>query len=191
MAPGTAAATGSLRSSTCSETPSPLTTRRRGRRGRPRDEGGLRAVEAVEHGPVPWRLRRPALWGEAEVDQVRVAQPPAPRRHRRHPPSNQLIVNQRSKPPKCLVSATQRTTTLRVPRSGTPAPTGGEASGDKYDLRKLRPSNENEAHRRIWPQLSAPGATIYDQHAADTSMTATTSLCGVSDDCPSMCAANS
>ncbi len=85
----------------------------------------------------------------------------------------------------------QRTTILRVPRSGTPAPTGGEASGDKYDIRKLRPSNANEVHRHIWPQLSAPGAMIYDQHAADTSMTATASSCGVSDDYPIMCAANS
>ena len=49
----------------------------------------------------------------------------------------------------------------------------------------------NEVYRHIGPQVSAPGATIYDQHAADTSTTATTSSRGVSDDRPRMRAANS
>jgi hypothetical protein len=60
--------------------------------------------------------------------------------------SNQVIANKRSKPPKRLVSATPRTKILNVPRSGIYALNGGEGSGDKYDLRKLRASNATEEY---------------------------------------------
>ena len=94
-----------------------------------------------------------------------------------------------SKTPKRSMSATPRATIPRVPRSGTSAPTAGEASGTTYDLRKPRPSNATEVND-VWPPLSAPCAIHYDQHG-DTSTTATTSSRGVSDDFPSMCAATS
>ena len=71
-------------------------------------------------------------------------------------------------------SATPRTTNLRAPRSGTPAPTDGSAFGNQYDLRTLRPPTATEVSA-VWPPLSAPGATIYDQHDA-TSIPAATSL---------------
>jgi hypothetical protein len=94
-----------------------------------------------------------------------------------------------SKTPKRSMSAMPRTTLPRVPRSGTSAPTAGEASGMKYDLRKPRPSNATEVID-VWPPLSAPCALHYDQHG-DTSTTATTSSRGVSDDHRRMRAANS
>jgi hypothetical protein len=94
-----------------------------------------------------------------------------------------------SKTPKRSMSATPRATIPRVPRSGTSAPTAGEASGTKYDLRKPRASNATEVND-VWPPLSAPSAIHYDQHG-DTSTTATTSSRGVSDDYPRMCAATS
>jgi hypothetical protein len=70
-------------------------------------------------------------------------------------------------------SAMPRTTTHRAPRSGTSAPTGGNASGNKHDLRTLLPSTATKVSA-VWPPLSAPGATIYDQHGA-TSIPAATS----------------
>ena len=88
--------------------------------------------------------------------------------------SNQEPVENTSKPLKRSESATPRTSTLRSPRSGTSAPTGGNASGHQYDLRTLRPSTATEVSA-VWPPLSAPGATIYDQHDA-TSIPAATSL---------------
>ena len=94
-----------------------------------------------------------------------------------------------SKTPKRSMSATPRTTIPRVPRSGTLAPTDGEASGTKYDLRKPHASNATEVND-VWPPLSAHGAIHYDQHGV-TSTSATTSSRGVSDDYSSMCAANS
>ena len=87
--------------------------------------------------------------------------------------SYQAPVETTSKPLKRSESATPRTTNLRAPRSGTSAPTGGNASGHQYDLRTLRPSTATEVSA-VWPQLSAPGATIYDQHGA-TSTPAVTS----------------
>jgi hypothetical protein len=80
-----------------------------------------------------------------------------------------------SKTPKRSMSATPRATIPRVPRSGTSAPTAGEAlaSGIMYDLRKPRPSNATEVIV-VWPPLSAPCALHYDQHG-DTSTTETTS----------------
>ena len=87
------------------------------------------------------------------------------------------------------MSATPRATIPRVPRSGTSAPTAGEASGIMYDLRKPRPSNATEVIV-VWPPLSAPCALHYDQHG-DNSTTATTSSRCVSDDHPRMRAANS
>jgi hypothetical protein len=94
-----------------------------------------------------------------------------------------------SKTPKRSMSATPRATIPRVPRSGTSAPTAGEASGIMYDLRKPRPSNATEVIV-VWPPLSAPCALHYDQHG-DNSTTATTSSRCVSDDHPRMRAANS
>ena len=86
--------------------------------------------------------------------------------------SYQAPVENTSKPPKRSESVTPRTTTLRAPRSGTSAPTGGNASGHQYDLRTLRPSTATEVSA-VWPQLSAPGATIYDQHDATSTPAAT------------------
>jgi hypothetical protein len=74
-----------------------------------------------------------------------------------------------SKPINRPESAPPRSTTRRAPRSGTSAPT----SAHKYDLRTSRPPTASEVSA-AWPPLFAPGATIYDQHAA-TSTTATTS----------------
>ena len=73
---------------------------------------------------------------------------------------------------KRLERATQRTTTPRAPRSGTSAPTGGYASGHQHDLRTLRPSTATKVSA-VWPPLSAPGATINDQHDATSTPAAT------------------
>jgi hypothetical protein len=70
-------------------------------------------------------------------------------------------------------SATPRTTNLRAPQSGTSAPTGGTAFGNQYDLHTLRPPTATEVSA-VWLPLSAPGATIYDQHGT-TSIPAVTS----------------
>jgi hypothetical protein len=92
---------------------------------------------------------------------------------------SQEPVDTTSKPIKRTESATPRSTTRRVPRSGTSAPT----SGHQYDLRTLRPPTTTEVSA-AWPPLSAPGATFYDQHDA-TSTTATTSpRCAAFGTCP-------
>ena len=78
-----------------------------------------------------------------------------------------------SKTPKRPGSATPRSAKLPAPLSGAPAPTAGNASGSKYDLRKPRPPTATEVFL-AWPPLSAPGATCFDQHD-DTSNPATTS----------------
>jgi hypothetical protein len=86
--------------------------------------------------------------------------------------SIQAPMENTSKPLKRSESATPRTTTPREPRSGTSAPTGENASGHQYDLRTLRPSTATEVSA-VWPPLSAPGATIYDQHDATSTPAAT------------------
>jgi hypothetical protein len=66
-----------------------------------------------------------------------------------------------------MVINTAGTTTLRAPKDGTPASSKGKASGGKSAPRKFGPPTAAEhaaAKLAVWPPLSAPGATIYDQH---------------------------
>jgi hypothetical protein len=91
--------------------------------------------------------------------------------------STQTITTSASKPINRSVNTTPRSAKLRTPRSGTAAPTGGHT---KYNLHNLRSSNATEALAAVWPPLSAPGATLYDQ-IDDSSPTATTSPCDVQD----------
>jgi hypothetical protein len=81
-----------------------------------------------------------------------------------------------------MVIYTAGTTTPRAPKDGTSASSKGKASGGKSAPRKFGPPTAAEhsaAKLAFWPPLSvspplsAPGATIYDQHG-DASHNATT-----------------
>jgi hypothetical protein len=82
----------------------------------------------------------------------------------------------RDKPNPRMVINTARTATPRAPKDGTPAPPKGKASGGRSALRNYGPSTaaaHAAAKLDVWPPLSAPGATIFDQHD-DASHNATT-----------------
>ncbi len=73
----------------------------------------------------------------------------------------------RDKPNPRMVIHTPRTATSRAPKDGTTAPPKGKASGVRSASRNHGPSTA-AAHAAamldVWPQLSAPRATIFDQH---------------------------
>jgi hypothetical protein len=76
-----------------------------------------------------------------------------------------------NKPPlACVRRALRRE--LGAPRSGTSAPTDGNASGHQFDLCTLRPPTVSEVFA-VWPPLSALGATNFDQHDATSTPAAT------------------
>jgi hypothetical protein len=90
--------------------------------------------------------------------------------------SIQATGNSRDKPNKRMVIYTAGTTTPRAPKDGTPAPPKGKASGGRSAPRKHGPPTaaaHAAAKLAVWPPLSAPGATIFDQHD-DASHNATT-----------------
>ncbi len=62
-------------------------------------------------------------------------------------PAEDRSIQVPSKTPKRSMNASPRATIPRVQRSGNSAPTAGEASGIKYDLRKPRPSDSIECDR--------------------------------------------
>jgi hypothetical protein len=90
--------------------------------------------------------------------------------------SNQAPGTSKDKPNSRTVITTARTTTPRAPKDGPPAPSKGKASGGRPASRNYGPSTA-AAHAAamldVWPPLSAPGATIFDQHD-DASHNATT-----------------
>jgi hypothetical protein len=82
----------------------------------------------------------------------------------------------RDKPNPRMVINTARTATPRAPKDGTSAPPKGKASGGRSAPRNYGPSTaaaHAAAKLDVWPPLSAPGATIFDQHD-DASHNATT-----------------
>ena len=82
----------------------------------------------------------------------------------------------RDKPNPRMVINTARTATPRAPKDGTPAPPEGKASGGRSAPCKHGPPTaaaHAAAKLAVWPPLSAPGATIFDQHD-DASHNATT-----------------
>jgi hypothetical protein len=82
----------------------------------------------------------------------------------------------RDKPNPRMVINTARTATPRAPKGGTTAPSKGKASGGRSAPRNYGPSTaaaHAAAKLAVWPPLSAPGATIFDQHD-DASHNATT-----------------
>jgi hypothetical protein len=91
--------------------------------------------------------------------------------------STQAPGTSKDKPNPRPVITTARTTTPRAPKDGPPAPSKGKASGGRSASRNYGPSTA-AAHAAamldVWPPLSAPGATIFDQHD-DASHNATTS----------------
>ena len=81
--------------------------------------------------------------------------------------SNQATAKSESKPNQRTVIVTQGTATSRAPKAGAPTPTKGNASGARSAPRPFRPPTaaaHAAAMRTVWPMLSAPGATISDQH---------------------------
>ena len=90
--------------------------------------------------------------------------------------STQASGTSRDKPNPRMVITTARTTTTRAPKDGPPAPSKGKASGGRPASRNYGPSTA-AAHAAamldVWPPISAPGATIFDQHD-DASHNATT-----------------
>jgi hypothetical protein len=80
------------------------------------------------------------------------------------------------KPNPRMVIHTPRTAAPRAPKDGTPAPPKGKTSGSRSAPRKHGPSTA-AAHAAamldFWPLISAPGATVFDQHN-DASRNATT-----------------
>jgi len=90
--------------------------------------------------------------------------------------SNQASGTSRDKPNPRMVIHTSRTATSRAPKDGTTAPPKGKASGVRPASRTHGPSTA-AAHAAamfdVWLPLSAPGATIFDQHD-DASHNATT-----------------
>jgi hypothetical protein len=90
--------------------------------------------------------------------------------------SIQATGTSRDKPNPRMVINTARTATPRAPKDGTSAPPKGKASGGRSALRNYGPSTaaaHAAAKLDVWPPLSAPGATIFDQHD-DASHNATT-----------------
>jgi hypothetical protein len=82
----------------------------------------------------------------------------------------------RDKPNPRMVINTARTATPRAPKGGTTAQSKGKASGGRSAPRNYGPSTaaaHAAAKLDVWPPLSAPGATIFDQHD-DASHNATT-----------------
>ncbi len=90
--------------------------------------------------------------------------------------STQASGTSRDKPNPLMVINTPRTATPRAPKDGTSAPPKGKASGGRSAPRNYGPSTA-AAHAAamldVWPPLSAPGATIFDQND-DASHNATT-----------------
>jgi hypothetical protein len=82
----------------------------------------------------------------------------------------------RDKPNPRMVINTARTATPSAPKVGTSAPSKGKARCGRSALHNYGPSTA-AAHAAVkldvWPPLSAPGATIFDQHD-DASHNATT-----------------
>ncbi len=82
----------------------------------------------------------------------------------------------RDKPNPRMVINTARTATPRAPKVGTSAPSKEKARGGRSALHNYGPSTaaaHAAAKLAVWPPLSAPGATIFDQHD-DASHNATT-----------------
>jgi hypothetical protein len=80
---------------------------------------------------------------------------------------NQATATSKDKPTPRMVIRTPRTATSRAPKAGTPAPTKGKASGVRSASRTNGPpiaAAHAAAMLAVWTPLSAPGATIFDQH---------------------------
>ncbi len=91
--------------------------------------------------------------------------------------SNQASGTSRDKPNPWMVIHTPRTATPRVPKDETTASPKGNASGARSAPRNHGPSTaaaHAAAMLAVWPPLSAPEATTFDQHD-DASHNATTS----------------
>ena len=81
--------------------------------------------------------------------------------------SNYATLKSKGKPKKRTVIATSGTATSRASKAGTTAPPKGNASGAKPNSGPFRPPTaaaHAAAMRAVWPTISAPGATIFDQH---------------------------
>ena len=81
--------------------------------------------------------------------------------------SNQATATSKDKPISRMVIRTPRTATSRATKDGTTALPKGKASGGRSASRAHGPPTA-AAHAAamldVWPPLSAPGATIFDQH---------------------------
>ena len=81
--------------------------------------------------------------------------------------SNQATATSKDKPISRMVIRTPRTATSRAPKAGTMALTKGKASGGRSASRTNGPPTaaaHAAAMLAVWPPISAPGATIFDQH---------------------------
>ena len=81
--------------------------------------------------------------------------------------SNQATATSNTKPIPRIVISTPRTATPRAPKAGTSDPPKGNASGARSASSTYGPPSaaaHAAARLVVWPPISAPGATIFDQH---------------------------